>query len=338
MKVILSRKGSDSSKGSGGMASPILPCGCLCSLPIPSRPYEEGIPYSHIRFGGRSLQQICNELNPKWSHKNAHLDPDLCASALTDRPKGWKPAFGQCGPSASHLYTQGVSEGDLFIFFGWFRRTTLVDGRLQFCKDDKRGRHIIYGWLRVDEISEVNGHGLPAHLRFLEEHAHRKFVTDSQKTRPNRIYVGADAGLFPKVRKKLVLTKDGSQTRSTWGLPSPFESLYKQGEPDMTYHKNKKLRWSLERGQVCLETVARGQEFVIDCERHPRVCDYFVDLIRSSSAKMPFTCTHGLLLSRSLGSAKGEFTMPENFNEPDPEIEAMFYEGEVFPRGDSQGK
>lgn len=31
------------------------------------------------------------------------------------------------------------------------------------------------------------------------------------------------------------------------------------------------------------------------------------------------------------GSAKGEFTVPDNFNDPDPEIEDLFYNGPLFP-------
>jgi prevent-host-death family protein len=42
--------------------------------------------------------------------------------------------------------------------------------------------------------------------------------------------------------------------------------------------------------------------------------------------------------TRIFGSAKGEFTVPEDFNEPDPEIEALFYEGELFPGKDDSGK
>jgi hypothetical protein len=30
--------------------------------------------------------------------------------------------------------------------------------------------------------------------------------------------------------------------------------------------------------------------------------------------------------------------VPEDFNEPDPEIEALFYEGELFPGKDDSGK
>lgn len=42
--------------------------------------------------------------------------------------------------------------------------------------------------------------------------------------------------------------------------------------------------------------------------------------------------------TRIFGSAKGEFTVPDDFNESDPEIEALFYEGDIFPRKDTSGK
>jgi len=31
------------------------------------------------------------------------------------------------------------------------------------------------------------------------------------------------------------------------------------------------------------------------------------------------------------GSAKGDFTVPDDFNDPDPEIEALFNNGPLFP-------
>jgi prevent-host-death family protein len=34
---------------------------------------------------------------------------------------------------------------------------------------------------------------------------------------------------------------------------------------------------------------------------------------------------------RIFGSARGEFTIPDDFNAPDPEVEALFYESELFP-------
>lgn len=41
---------------------------------------------------------------------------------------------------------------------------------------------------------------------------------------------------------------------------------------------------------------------------------------------------------RVFGSAKGEFTIPDDFNEPDPEIEELFLEGALFPKKDVSDK
>jgi prevent-host-death family protein len=35
--------------------------------------------------------------------------------------------------------------------------------------------------------------------------------------------------------------------------------------------------------------------------------------------------------TRIFGSARGEFLVPDDFDEADREIEAMFYDGEIFP-------
>jgi prevent-host-death family protein len=42
--------------------------------------------------------------------------------------------------------------------------------------------------------------------------------------------------------------------------------------------------------------------------------------------------------TRVFGSAKGEFTVPDDFNDTDPEIEALFYEGRLFPKTDVSSK
>ena len=57
----------------------------------------------------------------------AHLDPIL--DTRVSRGTGWRPLFGQAGASESHLRKTGVSEGDIFLFFGWFRQVSkLRDG------------------------------------------------------------------------------------------------------------------------------------------------------------------------------------------------------------------
>lgn len=38
---------------------------------------------------------------------------------------------------------------------------------------------------------------------------------------------------------------------------------------------------------------------------------------------------------RVFGSAKGEFIVPDDFNEPNPEIEDLFYDGAIFPKTDA---
>ena len=38
--------------------------------------------------------------------------------------------------------------------------------------------------------------------------------------------------------------------------------------------------------------------------------------------------------TRVFGSAEGEFTVPDDFDKRDPEIEAMFYDGDLYPKQD----
>ena len=49
------------------------------------------------------------------------------------RPPDWRPAFGQVGAAQKHLEQQGVSVGDVFLFFGWFRDVIRnTDGRWKY--------------------------------------------------------------------------------------------------------------------------------------------------------------------------------------------------------------
>jgi prevent-host-death family protein len=41
---------------------------------------------------------------------------------------------------------------------------------------------------------------------------------------------------------------------------------------------------------------------------------------------------------RVFGSARGEFTVPDDFNQSDSEIEDLFFEGALFPKEDVSGK
>ncbi len=60
MKIILSRKGFDSS--SGKQANPIMPDGTLLSLPIPDE--EDTNTFSSLQWEGSSYFDIIHSLNP----------------------------------------------------------------------------------------------------------------------------------------------------------------------------------------------------------------------------------------------------------------------------------
>ena len=148
MKVIFSRKGFDSA--SGGIPNPILPDGTLLSMPIPSP--KDNIRYEELSWKGVSYYDIIRSLSPRTRIRptsNCHLDPDLRRNILP-RDK-WLPAFGQIGSSLMHLYNQGVSVGDLFLFFGWYRQTEFHNGALRFVPTAP-DLHIIYGYLQIGAI------------------------------------------------------------------------------------------------------------------------------------------------------------------------------------------
>ena len=64
-----------------------------------------------------------------------------------------------------------------------------------------------------------------------------------------------------------------------------------------------------------LERVALGEEVIIAKAGKP--------VAKLVAVQQPKT--------RIFGSAKGEFVVPDDFNEPDPELEKLFYEGDLFP-------
>lgn len=150
MKVVLSRKGMDSR--AGGIPSPILPDGTLLSLPIPNE--KSGVPYGDLVYKGRTYQQIIQQIHPTFDfqkHPFCHLDPDIYG-VLKNTHAGWKPAFGQYEIPAKHLDGQGVDVGDVFLFYGMFRKTeALPNGTLHFVKGAPI-QHIIYGYMVVSEI------------------------------------------------------------------------------------------------------------------------------------------------------------------------------------------
>lgn len=153
MKIILSRKGFDSSNGK--YPSPILPDGTLLSMPIPS---NDKIKYRDLSYNGMRYDRILKELNAVPDKDCCHLDPDIRKGVRIKEVPEWKPGFGQASSAQGTLAKAGVEKGDIFLFFGWFRQTEYRDGKLQFVRrNDGDFYHyadlqIIYGYMQVGDI------------------------------------------------------------------------------------------------------------------------------------------------------------------------------------------
>ncbi|HKE10985.1 MAG TPA: hypothetical protein VKE73_05390 [Myxococcota bacterium] len=271
--MILSRKGFDAS--AGGSASPILPDGSLCSLPIPDP--RSPLRYRDLACVSGSLGRTVNDLTRGriGAHAFAHLDPDLDPRARPRAPN-WRPVLGQAGAAQGHLSRQGVGRGDLFLFFGWFRRCLREKGALRY---DRRAPdlHVLFGWLQVGEVVPVAKLG-PADLPWARQHPHFW----GERGAGNTLYLAADriasihagpralpgAGLFPRFDPRLCLTvQPGTAPRGLWRLP---EWIHSPGRTPLLSHHTDPGRWKRTDGGWLLRSVGRGQEFVIDLERVPR--------------------------------------------------------------------
>lgn len=257
-KVIISRKGVDS--GSGGMASPIME-NRLLSLPIPDS--RSAIRYSSIQDqSGVSYGALISQLSGKRL-TYAHLDPDL-TSGDQSRMKGWKPTFGQCNASLSHLKGEGVGVGDLFLFFGWFRESELVQGRWRF-KPKGLSAHVIYAWMEVGEIIDLTTQVTPD---WAVNHPHCQ-PTFTHNSGGNALFVAKEhskfwegkpgAGIF-SLEESFQLTEPGSPRRSDWQLPGCF---FDEDEMcTLSYHRHKKGVLDVDTRKFKIKAANRGQEFV----------------------------------------------------------------------------
>ena len=112
-RVILSRKGFDSAAGK--QASPIFRDNTLFSLPIPQkRPSPNK--YGDLLINQKSGEEAFIEAG---IGKNLNLDSFCHYDPMILPEIG---LFGQVGNAQGILEKRGVGVGDLFIFFGWFKK------------------------------------------------------------------------------------------------------------------------------------------------------------------------------------------------------------------------
>ncbi|MEX0776295.1 MAG: hypothetical protein WD042_11370 [Phycisphaeraceae bacterium] len=282
MKLILSRKGFDTGKHAGGCPSPILPDGRMVSLPIPLP--SAVISYGEIERDGQSIGPMVEQLTGgRIPQKHlAHLDPDLVEQSLPRRA-GWRPIFGQVNQAQSHLRNCKVGPGDLFLFFGLFRRTRMFEGQLTWVRGE-HPRHVIWGWLQVDEVlspSDVD------RMRYDWALDHPHFHLDMPS---NTIYIARQrlglgdgfnidvpgGGAFPRYLAELQLTAEDASNVTDWQLPTWF--FPHRGRTPLTYHA-KRDRWERCDGHTRLSAAARGQEFVLDCGEYPEAIKWLAQLL-----------------------------------------------------------
>ncbi|MFW6094707.1 MAG: hypothetical protein ACODAC_12095 [Pseudomonadota bacterium] len=268
MKIILSRKGFDST--AGGCPSPIVD-GRPVPLPIPTTmpspvafgdlPALLAVAVADLTRGRITPDQRC------------HLDPDI-DRRLYPRPAGWRGALGQAGAAQGHLANQGVGPGDLFLFWGLYRPVA-PRGRWRFTGAKE---HRLFGWLQVDEVVHVGRDPEPALRRhpWLAGHPHLQPGWGPN----NAVYVaarklslgGASPGIpgWGVMSRGLRLTVEKGSPKgppSHWRCPDWLHP--RSGGSGMTYHPP--ARW-LDDGTVM--AAARGQEFVADVDDDPRAVDW----------------------------------------------------------------
>ena len=251
MKIILSRKGFDSKYG--GCPSPIMPDGAMLSFPIPS---DTGVEYSCMSYKEQKYSEIWKQLCPnrKDYREVCHLDPDIREGVRMKLVDNWKPAFGQCGAAQTHLENKGVTYGDLFMFFGWFRQTeNRPTGQLTY-KKDSPGIHAIYGYIQVgemlqgDRIQEYPWH--PHADQSLYAYANNTLYTPAPELIIGNYKTGLPGYGTLEYASRLVLTKEG-MSRSRWNILDWFN------EVEISHHNKESIK------NDYFQSAGIGQEFVI---------------------------------------------------------------------------
>lgn len=253
-RVILSRKGFDSKYG--GRPSPIFKNGDIFSLPIPQNG-KSPKKFNELKFNGINGDQALKEVSATkvTSEDFCHYDP-----ALNEKIG----LFGQAGSAQSELKNNGVGTGDLFLFFGWFKK-----------KDDPNVNvHKIFGWLQIDEILEGDREISTFLKRNNISHPHDPQYKEYKN---NTIYVSKkNFGLFKKFSNDLVLTAPG-YSKSMWQFPKKYFGSVANKNGNIFLNR---LKWKDKNNLLVDTNIGPGQEFILDAKNSPRISFWAKSLIR----------------------------------------------------------
>jgi hypothetical protein len=297
MKIILSRKGFDSSTGK--KPSFIGPNGELVSLPIPSRVNAlHSTTYQNITSPIGSLGTVLQHVKARGrgkpsqrllGHHLAHLDPDLSQNSIA-RGGNWVGAFGQSTSGAAQiLIDYKVGQGDLFLFFGWFKQQSQTFPDRPYQRGEPN-LHVVFGYLQVEDVYDCTQIAkLLQKYPGLRTHPH---VYAPHKNDPNnRIYIGKQAlsidgissrpgwGIFKYNANRVLTRKDkfgNWETRSHWLLRDIGKNS--NAEPPFVRRAGKFMNWQRVGCDWEVTDFGRGQEFIIDSSfpgALPWACSFF---------------------------------------------------------------
>ncbi len=295
MKIIISRKGFDSSYG--GVASPVFTADRkYLSLPIPlnkpdeSRKLGYSISYNDLSLHGHNYGHLVQDLSRHKSKNKlsgetlVRLGLDLLKEVYPLRDKAWRPLFGQLGSAQGHLRKQGIGQGDIFLFFGLYNWVRQANGIYSYEKNEQPF-HMLWGWFQVETVLDLDKPGSKIQA-WMKYHPYfympgvkgkalylgAKDLTIAQKV----IIKGGGVGIFDEYREDLQLTRPGSERCTDWLVPAFLYNKDKVKLP--TYHQDRS-RWKKEGEQYNLTAVSIGQEFVFDSADHPGATEWLVSLI-----------------------------------------------------------
>ena len=271
MKIIFSRKGFDST--AGGSASPIFPDGTVFSIPIPSTNDERRYSELSFQYEGQPIQSVLNEVTGmrirhgrhnscdySQEHQRCHYDP-------MPIPHENRLVLGQASNAESHLHNNGVGTGDIFLFYGWFRRIEKMEDRWRY-SPMSRDIQLIWSWMKVGDSFDVKTQAQREEVKmkypYLSRHPHLADSLDVPYPSSNRVYISERHGLLPYSDSRCLTDCIEYRGRSTWRLPACFN------QPQaFTFLKD----FVLEGDDVIITFRGYGQEFVLDLEKVPMESD-----------------------------------------------------------------
>lgn len=169
---------------------------------------------------------------------------------------------------------QGVGCGDLYLFFGWFRRTVGTSGGLRY---DRKAPafQALWGYMQMGEVFSVPATPEPPAWAAYHRHfaCRDRRGSPSRATRYTRRLPGSDlpgAGIFGRLSQ--VHRLPGGGAASLWDLPAAFHPS-RTGLP-LTSHRTPS-RWSVPDERVLLDAAKQGQEFGV--ESSPKLQDWCED-------------------------------------------------------------